>query len=177
MPHFDLHANEVNSFDGRFYRFSTITGPIDLVRFSDSRRGLDGRYGRYWLYGSELAEILKFGSAGSQLIKQISKRWAICDDWGDKRLAWRMTIPKGVSVPAAFGRAKFQPKVSVESQQKAKRERIKDNPNQQIARWRETVRSYAGGSMQLVIPVVDENGRPDPYLTGLISGPENTMTL
>ena len=172
MSYFDLKADEVNSFDGRFYRFTTIAGPIELVRFSDSRAGLAGQYGRFWLYKSEVIEMMRSGSAGFHLIKQISKRWAICDDWGDKQLAWTMVVPKGLNVPAAWGRAKFQPKVSAASQGN----RVK-GPDGQSRDWRETVRSYPGGSLQLVMPVKDDNGRINPFLASLIKGPQNSQAL
>jgi hypothetical protein len=172
VTYFDLKGDEMNSFDGRFYRFATITGPIELVRFSDSKVGAAGKFGRFWLYGSEVAEMLQLGTTGLHLIKQVSKRWAICDDWGDKQLVWRMIVPKGMSVPAAWGRAKFQPKVSMNSQGKTV-----TGPTGQTTQWRETVRSYAGGSLQLVIPVVDENGRVNPYLAGLIKGPQHSLRL
>jgi hypothetical protein len=172
VTYFDLKTDEVNSFDGRFYRFTTIAGPIELVRFSDSKGGSAGRFGRFWLYGSEVAEMQHSGATGLHLIKQVSKRWAICDDWGDKQLVWRMLVPRGMSVPAAWGRAKFQPKVSMKAQG-----RTITAPNGQATQWRETVRSYAGGSLQLIIPVVDENGRVNPYLAGLIRGPQHSLAL
>jgi hypothetical protein len=172
VSYFDLKTNEVNSFDGRFYRFTTIAGPIELVRFSDSRAGSAGRYGRFWLYGSEVVEMLQSASAGFHLIKQISKRWAICDDWGDKQLAWKMVIPRGMNIPAAWGRAKFQPKVSTKSQGQPV-----IGTNGQIREWRETVRSYPGGSLQIIIPVTDENGRINCSLAGLIKGPQYSQTL
>lgn len=172
MQYFDLKPHEVASFDGSFYRFTTISGPIELVRFSDSKAGEAGKYGRYWLYGSEVAEMMQAGGGGFRIIKQISKRWAICDDWGDKQLAWRMVVPRGMAVPAVWGRAKFQPKISVESQGKPMM-----GANGQPARRRETVRSYAGGSLQLVIPVTDENGRINTSLANLIRGPQSSLKL
>jgi hypothetical protein len=172
VTYFDLRADEVNSFDGRFYRFTTITGPIELFRFSDSKVGTAGKNGRFWLYGNEVVEIIQAGAAGLHLIKQISKRWAICDDWGDKQLAWKMVVPRGMNVPAACGRAKFQPKVSAKSQGKPITE-----ANGQAKEWRETVRSYTGGSLQLVIPVTDENGRVNVALAGLIKGPQCSEAL
>ena len=172
MAHFDLKSAEVASFDGSFYRYTTIPGPIELVRFSDSKVGEAGKYGRFWLYGSEVAEMLEAGRGGGQLIKQISKRWAICDDWGDKRLLWKMVIPRGMAVPAAWGRAKYQPKVSVAAQG-----RSIAGANGQTTQWRETVRSYAGGSLQLIIPVTDENGIINRMLAALIRGPQNPLRL
>lgn len=162
MRHFDLSREEVASFDGKFYRFTEIEGPIRLVRFSDSGRGERGKFGRFWLYGSEVAEILQAGPDGFRLVKEISQRWAICDDWGDKQLAWVMNVPPRQAVPAIWGRAKAQPKVSVKGQE---------------AGGRQTVRSYAGGSLQLIVPVTDENGAIDLQLASLIRGPESTLKI
>jgi hypothetical protein len=159
---FDISVQEAQSFEGGFFRFTTIAGPIRLVRFSDSGRGVNGRLGRFWLYGSEVAEILSAGPSGKHLVKEVSQRWAVCDDWGDKGLVWFMDVPRGQAVPACWGATKFQPKVSAVAQDKG---------------WRQTRRSYAGGSIQLVIPVIDTGRNPDPWLLSMISGPIPTDKL
>ncbi|MGH1558812.1 hypothetical protein ACRAWD_16195 [Caulobacter segnis] len=120
------------------------------MRFSDSGRGANGRLGRFWLYGSEVAEILSAGPSGKHLVKEVSQRWAVCDDWGDKGLVWFMDVPRGQAVPACWGATKFQPKVSAATQDRG---------------GRQTRRSYEGGSIQLVIPVTDTGRNPDPWLS------------
>lgn len=159
MAYFDLTTEEVASFDGKLYRFTEIEGPIRLVRFSDSGRGANGRLGRFWLYGAELSEMLSAGPSGKALVKEISQRWAICDDWGDKGLLWFMDVPRGQSVPAAWGAAKFQPKVSAKTQSSG---------------GRQTRHSYEGGSLQLIVPVTDTDRRVNVFLESLINGPEAT---
>lgn len=159
MGPFDISVDEAASFDGGLFRFTEIQGPIRLARFSDSGRGAAGRLGRFWFYGSELSELLSSGPSGAALVKEVSQRWAICDDWGDKSLMWWMDVPRGMSVPACWGAAKFQPKVSAATQD---------------AGGRVTRRSYAGGSLQLIVPVSDTDRRPDPFLASLISGPVTT---
>lgn len=146
---FDITADEVRSFDGAFYRPTVIKGPITLARFSDSRRGEAGRYGRFWLYGDYVRELVEAGLSALGLIKEISQQWAISDDWGDKGLLTLMDIPPGGVVPAIWGRAKFQPKVSSRGP-------------------RETGRSYEGGALQLVIPVIDTDRRLDPRIAAYI---------
>ena len=146
---FDITPDEVGSFDGGFYRPTVIKGPITLARFSDSGRGDSGRYGRFWLYGDYVRELMETGHSALALIKQISQQWAICDDWGDKRLLTLMDIPPGGFVPAMWGRAKFQPKVSVRGP-------------------RETHHSYEGGGLQLIIPVIDTDKSLDVRIAGYI---------
>jgi hypothetical protein len=172
MQPFDVTREEVRSFDGQFYRFTTISGPIRLIRFSDSGRGAQGRLGRYWLYGSELVDILRMAPSIHALVKEISQRWAICDDWGDKRLMWWMDVPAGQAVPAAWGRAKFQPKVSETAQGTTRT--ATDGTR---VTWRETCRSYPGGSLQLLIPVVDTDQRVNAFLASLVRGPVSTDTV
>ncbi len=157
---FDLKAEEVKSFEGQFYRFTQINGPITLVRFSHSGSGERGRLGRFWLYGDEVKEILVAGLGGLRTIKEISQRWAICDDWGDKMLMSLMDIPPGEEIPAAWGRTAFQPKVKQAS-------------------VRPTGRSYAGGSLQLIIPIIDTNMPPvvDRRISGLITRRLQTATV
>ncbi|SON57131.1 hypothetical protein HDIA_3590 [Hartmannibacter diazotrophicus] len=146
---FDLKTEEAKSFAFGFYRPAQIRGPISLARFSCSSRGDAGRYGRFWLYGSMLEELAENASTLRSLIKDISQSWAVCDDWGDKKLLSIMEVPPGAAVPAMIGQAKFQPKVSSA---------------------RPTHHSYEGGATQLVIPVVDEYGqRVDPMLAGYIT--------
>ena len=159
---FDITTQEVASFDGAFYRFTTIDGPQRLVRFSDTGRGEAGRSGRFWLYGSELIEILGQARSEKGLLKEAHQRWAVSDDWGDMGLVWLMNIKPGQSVRAAWGRAKFQPKISAAGQEAGKRQ---------------TRRSYAGESLQLIIPVRDTDGREDPFLVSMIRGPVTTEKL
>ena len=127
-----------------------IKGPITLARFSDTARGDAGRYGRFWLYGDYVRELLEAQYSNLALIKQISQHWAICDDWGDKGLLSLMDIPPGGAVPAVWGAAKFQPKVF-------------------DAAKRETTHSYEGGALQLIIPVVDTDRNRNPAMAGLIA--------
>ncbi len=171
MSVFDISPEEVRSFEGGFYRFTEIPlslEPIRLVRLSDSRAGKNGYLGRYWFYGSEFAEILATGPSWKSLIKEVSQRWAICDDWGDKANAWFMDIPKGQRVPAAWGRTQFQPKISAKTQDSG---------------GRRTRHSYAGGSLQIIIPIVDTDHRENPtrppnaYLASLVTGPYSTDIL
>ena len=110
MGPFDISVQEAQSFEGGFFRFTEIAGPIRLVRFSDSGRGEFGKLGRFWLYGSEVAEILSAGPSGKHLVKEVSQRWAVCDDWGDKGLVWRMDVPRGHSVPPAGARPSSSPR-------------------------------------------------------------------
>src|SRR5262245_7352316 len=106
---FHITDEEIRSFEAGFYRPTTIKGPITLARFSDSGKGDRGRYGRFWLYGDYVRELIAAGHSSLSVIKQISQQWAICDDWGDKGLLTLMDVPPNVTVPAIFGKAKFQP--------------------------------------------------------------------
>jgi hypothetical protein len=146
---FDITQDEVRSFENGFYRFTLIKGPITLARFSDSGRGDRGRYGRFWLYGDYVQELVDADLSYMPLIKQISQQWAICDDWGDKGFLSLMDIPAGSAVNAAWGRTKFQPKVFDTAK-------------------RPTTHSYEGGALQLIIPVVDTDRRADKILSDLI---------
>jgi hypothetical protein len=157
---FDMTLDEVKSFDGGFYRPTFIKGPITLARFSDSTRDDAGRYGRFWLYGDYVRELMDARHSGLSIIKQISQQWAICDDWGDKSLLSLMDVPPGASVPAVWGRAKAQPKVF--DPVKAKRD---------------TSRSYEGGALQLIIPVADTNRQRNPWLASLILRKLTTQQL
>jgi hypothetical protein len=147
---FDITPDEVHSFEGDFYRPTVIKGPITLARFSDSGRGDRSRYGRFWLYGDYVQELVDKDPTYMSLIKQISQQWAVCDDWGDKGFLSLMDIPDGRSVPAMWGRTKFQPKVFDPS-------------------TRSTTHSYEGGALQLIIPVVDTGRVLDTALAGLIT--------
>jgi hypothetical protein len=84
------------------------------------------------------------------LIKRISQQWAICEDCRDKGLLSLMDILPGVKVPAMWGRAKCQPKVS-------------------NANVRETSRSYEGGARQLIIPVNLTDRQIMPGLVSVLS--------
>lgn len=66
----------------------------------------------------------------------------MCDNWGDKRLLSLMDVPLGASVPAMWGRAKAQPKRNYTKKYE------EEHPYR-----RQTTRSYAGGALQLIIPV------------------------
>lgn len=156
---FDITLDEVNSFEGKFYRPTWINGPITLMRFSDSGRGEQGRLGRFWMYGDYVHDLLDSGGHSAlRLIGDISKAWAICDDWGDKQLLTLMDVSPTASVPAMWGRAKFQPKVSSRGQ-------------------RDTNRSYEGGALQLVIPVIDTNRQPNLGVIGMITRRLSTSDL
>jgi hypothetical protein len=155
---FDITQDEIRSFLNGFYRPTHINGPNTLARFSDSGRGDRGRYGRFWLYGDYVRELLGAGHSYLSLIKQISQQWAICDDWGDRGLLTLMDIPLGVSVPAMWGSSKFQPKVFDQSK-------------------RSTAHSYEGGGLQLIIPVVDTDGQINRMIAGLIQRKLSTSML
>ena len=134
MTFFDLGEQEEKSFLS-VVRHTVLEGPLKLVRFSDSARGRQGAFGKYWMYGSEVREAME-KNQGKRLVREISRRWAVSDDWGDLELAWLMDIPKGAKLDAYWGLAKFQPKISVASQK---------------AGGRLTKRSYEGGSIQFVL--------------------------
>jgi hypothetical protein len=168
MPFFDPSVEEERSFLS-VLRHTVLEGPLRLVRFSDSSRGHEAAYGRrdqktglyasYWMYASEVEELLESASStgpyGLKAIREISKRWAICDDWGDLGRTWVMTIPSGSTLNAYFGFAKFQPKISDRKQKQS---------------GRHTTNSYPGGSMQLVL-------RLDAQECGWITGPIRTLEL
>jgi len=168
MPFFDLDEQEEMSFLC-VVRHTVLEGPLRLVRFTDSERGYEAAYGRkseksglyhsYWMYASEVQEILcgvaTSGPYGKQFISEISKRWAICDDWGDLGRAWIMSIPMYKTLNAYFGFAKFQPKISTPTQQ---------------ATGRVTKNSYPGGSMQFVTRIGEEEKQ-------WITGPLRTLDL
>jgi hypothetical protein len=155
---FDITQDEVRSFQSGFYRPTIIKGPITLARFSDSGRGDAGRYGRFWLYGDYVRELLGAGHSYLALIKQISQQWAICDDWGDRGLLSLMDVPPEMSLPAVWGKCKFQPKVFDQSK-------------------RSTTHSYEGGALQLIIPVVDTDRQLNKLIAGLIRRKLNTGML
>lgn len=161
MSFFSLTEQELRSFNC-VARHTVLQGPLTLVRFTDSSRGHESALGRrvtkqdtsgqpvpsdsglfasYWMYATEIKEILGDIAAprpyGLSLISEVSRRWALCDDWGDLGRVWVMGIPKGAELNAYFGFAKFQPRTSVEKQREDRR----------FA----TVNSYPGGSLQLVL--------------------------
>lgn len=115
MPFFDITPTEERSFNC-VVRHTVLEGPLDLVRFSDSQRGHSGMSGAFWMYASEVEEILHGISNkapyGLRLIREVSQRWAVCDDWGDLQRVWVMRIPAQGTLHAYFGFAKFQPKTS-----------------------------------------------------------------
>lgn len=166
--YFDLTDDEVSSFLAQ-PRFTSISGAMRFVRFTDSDRGhaaalgtLDSRsgvYHSYWMYADEVEEVLNqisgSGPYGLQLIKEISDRWAVSDDWGDLQRAWVLTVPDGKQVDGYCGQAKFQPKISVEAQQRT---------------GRETNNSYRGGSMQFVLGLSAEQKQ-------WIRGPIPTLSM
>jgi hypothetical protein len=153
MAFFDLDEQEERSFLS-VVRHTVLEGPLRLVRFADSSRGVAGAYGRlnpktglhqsYWMYASEVAEMLSgvssTGPYGLRVIAEVSRRWAVCDDWGDLGRLWVMNIPAGATLNAYFGFAKFQPKISDKGQKES---------------GRYTTNSYPGGSIQLVTRISD----------------------
>ena len=153
MSYFSLTDEERRSFLGADPKFASIDGPIALVRFIDTTRGKRAMSGRFWMYGSEVHEVL--ASGGPSLIREISDRWAICDDWGDCGLAAILHVPAGTQVDAWFGFAKFQPRISVKAQKTT---------------GRKTTNSYAGGSIQLILNVTEQERR-------WMSGPYHSVQL
>jgi hypothetical protein len=163
---FDLNEQEERSFLS-VVRHTVLEGPLRLARFVDSSRGVEGAYGKlnertglhhsYWMYASEVSEILTgagtSGPFGLKVISEVSRRWALCDDWGDVGRLWVMSIPAGATLNAYFGFAKFQPKISVAKQKELK---IK------------TINSYPGGAIQLVARISDQEKK-------WISGPIRTL--
>ena len=168
MPFFDPTEQEERSFMS-LLRHTVLAGPLRLVRFTDSSRGHEAPYGRkdpktglwssYWMYASEVEDLLELVSSGGpyglKTIREISAKWAICDDWGDLGRTWVMVIPPGSTLNAYFGFAKFQPKISALKQKTS---------------GRSTVNSYPGGSIQLVVRLDDEQ-------CTWISGPIRTLNL
>lgn len=146
MSFFALSDQERRSFLGAAPKFVTVDGPIRLVRFVDSERvSLNRRQamsGRYWMYGSEIEEILEAG--GVPLIREISERWALCDDWGDCSRVVILEVASGTHVEAWFGFAKFQPRISVKAQKST---------------GRTTRESYGGGSLQLILNIGEQEFR------------------
>ena len=166
--YFDLTDQEVSSFLAG-HRFTSISGAMPFVRFTYSSRGHSAALGTpdsrsgichgYWMYADEVEEILNqvssSGPYGLRLIKEISERWAVCDDWGDLQRAWVLNVPEGKQVDGYVGQAKFQPKISHEGQQRTAR--TTDN-------------SYAGGSVQFVLGLSAEQKQ-------WIRGPIPTLSL
>lgn len=147
--YFDLSKQERSSFLD-VCRHAVLDGPLSLVRFSDSGRGHEGGWGHldpragiykgYWMYATEVAQILEAaatdGPFGLRVVREISERWAVCDDWGDLQRAWVLSIPAGSRVDAWFGLAKFQPRTSTHMQRRT---------------GVGTENSYGGGSLQLIV--------------------------
>lgn len=165
---FDISSQEASTFL-QPYRFRSIDGPTSLVRFTDSGGGYrsalgkldeEGRaYRSYWMYASEIEELLDDvagpGPYGCKIVKEVSSRWAICDDWGNLERVWVLNIPAGKHVDGYCGYAKFQPKISAAAQERT---------------GRTTKNSYPGGSVQFLLGLSDEHRR-------WICGPRSTMTL
>ena len=147
--YFDLGPQERSSFLD-VCRHTVLEGPLSLVRFSDSGRGHQGGHGTfdsrtglwkgYWMYASEVGEMLDAvatnGPYGLRVVREISERWAVCDDWGDLQRAWVMDIPAGGTLDAWFGLAKFQPRTSTQAQRSS---------------GKSSANSYGGGSLQLIV--------------------------
>ncbi len=150
MSFFDLSEQEEHSFLS-LARHSVLEGPQTLVRFSDSNRMEQGPFGRYWMYGSEIAEALSAHS-GHRLLREIRRRWAIASDWGNLEVAWVLQVPDGCTLNAYFGFAKFQPKISVRGQRE---------------QGKQTRKSYEGGSIQLIINIGVQERKwiKGPFLT------------
>ena len=68
MAFFELSEQEERSFLS-LARHSVLDGPQTLVRFSDSNRMKQGPCGRYWMYGTEIAEALSAHS-GDRLLRE-----------------------------------------------------------------------------------------------------------
>ena len=153
MSFFDLGEQEERSFLS-VVRHTVLEGPQTLVRFSDSATHEQGAFGKYWMYGSEIAEALS-KHEGAQLIREIRRRWAVSSDWGNLEMAWALHLPRGRTLNAYWGFAKFQPKIS---------------PGGQLRSGRLTTKSYEGGSIQLVLNVGPEERR-------WIRGPFRTVGL
>ena len=153
MGFFDLGEQEERSFLS-VVRHTVLEGPQTVVRFSDSAKREDGAFGKYWMYGSEIAEALSIHE-GAQLIREIRRRWAVSSDWGNLELAWALHLPRGRALNAYWGFAKFQPKTSPAGQRRAERP---------------TTRSYEGGSIQLVLNI-------GPEERSWIRGPFRTVGL
>jgi hypothetical protein len=168
MPFFDLQEEEQRSFLS-VVRHTVLEGELRLVRFTDSTRGHEAALGRkdtktglyrsYWMYASEIAEILHVvsnsGPFGSKVIREVSSRWALCDDWGDVGRAWIMSIPAGCTLNAYFGFAKFQPKTSTATQKST---------------GKTVSNSYPGGSVQIVTRIGEQEKK-------WIRGPIRTLGL
>jgi hypothetical protein len=166
--HFDLTDQEAASFLA-FKRFTTLEGPLRLVRFTDSGRGheagrgtLDRRtgiYRGYWMYAEDVAELLDDASGpgpyGLATIRRVSERWAICDDWGDLQRAWVLDVHAGETVDGWFGAAKFQPRTSIGAERSGEPA---------------AANSYGGGAVQFVLGLTAQNVK-------WIVGPLPTLTL
>lgn len=156
MPFFDISETEHRSFNS-VVRHTILNGPLALARFSDSSRHHEGMKGSFWMYASEVEEILRGvggnGPYGLQLVRTLSERWAICDDWGDLQRVWVMNIPRDQELHAYFGFAKFQPKISSSTQRRS---------------GRRVTSYYEGGSLQLVVRVGEREAR-------WISGPYRSL--
>ncbi|WHQ68591.1 hypothetical protein [Methylorubrum extorquens] len=167
---FDITHEELRSFAMGFYRFSLVEGPMRFVRFSDSARGEEGKFGRFWMHASDVEALLARLATGRELIDRVSDGWAICDDWGDKACMWVMTLPAKVRIPAAIGKAHFQPTISKDTQRKQK-DLAKWNASDEPVYWLVTDRSYAGGGLQYVIPVRATDRQINKDIAALI-GPQ-----
>lgn len=168
MPFFDPTEEEERSFLS-VLRHTVLEGPLQLMRFTSATANHEAAYGRkdkktglyasYWMYASEIEELLDeatgAGPYGMKIIKEASSRWAICDDWSDLGHLWLMTIPPGRTLNAYFGFAKFQPKVSRKTQEET---------------GRKTTNSYPGGSIQLVVRLSDNEFR-------WVTGPLRTLDM
>jgi hypothetical protein len=153
---FDLTEDEKRSFNS-VVRHTVLDGPLLLARLSDSQLRHRGMNGAFWMYASEVEEILHGVSNGApyglRFIREVSSRWAVCDDWGDLQRIWIMRIPAGSTLHAYFGFAKFQPKTFINMQQKL---------------GKNTSNYYNGGSIQLVTRITDQE-------RGWITGPFRSL--
>ncbi len=167
---FDITHEELRSFAMGFYRFSLVEGPMRFVRFSHSGRGENGKLGRFWMHADDIETLLAGPGTGRDLIDRVSDGWAICDDWGDKALMWVMTLPARVRVPAAIGKAHFQPTISKDTLHKQKDRAAWDKSGEKVF-WLDRGRSYGGGGLQYVIPVRTTDGAINRSIAALI-GPQ-----
>ena len=153
MGFFDLGVQEEASFLTTV-RHTVLEGPLTVVRFSDSNRHEQGAYGKYWMYGSEVLEALAQRTI-DRLIRDVRRRWAISNDWGDLRNCWVLRLPQGAELNAYWGFTKPQSRVSEEAAKSLAQP---------------TTKCYAGGSIQLILSI-------GPRERGYITGPFSTLCL
>jgi hypothetical protein len=135
MPYFELDKQETDSFRADC-KHIVLYGPMALVRFTDSEAGHESASGKevdpkwgvrktYWMDVSAVEELLEDVSGprpfGLAVVREVSKRWAVSDDWGNLQRVWVINIPAGKSVEAYVGTAMFQPTISHKKQADSRR--------------------------------------------------------